>query len=139
MKNFTRVAIALIPLLLCGSAYAQSLTEIKGNVLVSRGTGYVPVKGTATLSAGNMIMAKPGSSAVLVYAAGCRVNVLPGSIVTVSATPLCEVVGGIDPNALAQEGGLGGINPAYIIIPLAVVVGGFLIYSDDTGDNAVSP
>lgn len=139
MKNFTRVALALVPLFLCSSAFAQSLTQIKGNVLVSRGAGYVPVKGMATLSAGNMIMARPGSSAVLLYAAGCRVNVLPGSIVTVSETPLCEVVSGIDPNAVAQENVLGGINPAYLIIPLAVIVGGALIYSDDTGDNAVSP
>ena len=90
MKIVGFVALALASTAMLGSASAQSLTDVKGNVLVNQGSGYVKAASGAGLAPGDAVMARPGGSSVVRYADGCRVRVLPGKVVRVAAVSPCS-------------------------------------------------
>ena len=134
-KNLVILA-ALVPVMLSGAAFAQSVTEIKGNVRVNTGTGFVQARVTRSLAVGDRVMAQPNGSAVIQYPNGCRVPVAPGEIVTVLASPPC-VAGG---PPISDTPDLGGFNPAYALVGGIVVVGGvLLLVNSGSDDKPTSP
>ena len=84
MKHLTNIFLAVVlgagP---ASSAVAATLQSVSGPVLVSQGSGFKPAAGPVQVNPGDQIMAKPGGSAEIVYADGCRVHVEPGSIASV--------------------------------------------------------
>ncbi len=121
-------------MMMSGAAFAQSLTDVSGNVLVNRGSGYVKSGSASGLATGDAVMARPGSSAVLRYADGCQVKVLPGKVTKVSGVSPCSFVAADLPAsgqrndpppaivASESESFGGGIAP--ILIGGIVVIGG---------------
>ena len=72
------------------SAFAASLEAVQGEVSINRGEGFQRVTGPTEARAGDLLMASPGGSAKLVYADGCPVRVIPGSVVRVGAQSPCK-------------------------------------------------
>ena len=93
MTKILSALAAFVPVILSGAAFAQSVTEIRGDVRLNGGTGFVQVKVSRSVAVGDRVMARPKGSAVIQYSNGCRVRVAPGEIVTVLASPPC-VAGG---------------------------------------------
>ena len=102
---------------------------------------------------GDRIMVRPGSRAVLQYGPNCRVNVVPGEVVTITETPVCAASDGTNPRTQVSDGGgtvkkldsdqfefgFGGFNPGYVIIGGALIAGGLLITLNTPSDNPTSP
>ncbi len=87
-------AVACVLPLFGASLRAASLEGIQGEVLVDRGGGFDIVAGPTTLSPGNSVIANPGSSALIVYSAECKVSVQPGAVVAVHESAPCGNGGG---------------------------------------------
>ena len=153
MKKLVILAMALVPLSLGSSAFAQSVTDVKGNLLVNRGAGFVPMQAGSPVALGDRLMVRPGNKAVLRYNGGCHVNVVPGQVVTVTEVPLCAAFEDVNPKMLAQDlgvnskkpepeqidPGFGGFNIGYVLIGGAVIAGGLLITLNTSSDNPTSP
>ena len=136
MKKILLVLAAFVPVMLSGAAFAQSVTEIRGDVRLNGGTGFVQVKVSRSVAVGDRVMARPNGSAVIQYPNGCRVNVAPGEIVTVLASPPC-IAGG--PPILDTPDAF-GFNPAYALVGGVVVIGGaLLLLNSDSKDQPTSP
>lgn len=68
---------------------AATVGSIEGEVLVNRGDGYRPVKGTLNnVSAGTQLMVRPGGSALIRYSDSCAVRV-PAGVWAVDDAPPC--------------------------------------------------
>jgi len=76
-------------LLVAGSCWAATVEPGQGNLYINHGQGYLPVTGPVEGNVGDSIMVSPGGSGVLVYADGCRVNVLPGGVTTITPSSPC--------------------------------------------------
>jgi hypothetical protein len=68
---------------------AAKVMPIKGEVLVSSGTGYQRIDGEVVLKPGDSAIANPGAQAALVYDDGCVVDVVPGMVAWVEPTSPC--------------------------------------------------
>ena len=150
MKKLVILAMALVPLSLGSSAFAQSVTDVKGNLLVNRGAGFVPMQAGSPVALGDRLMVRPGNKAVLRYDGGCRVNVVPGQVVTVTEAPVCSAFEDVKPKVLTQNLGgnsqnpvlepfdsaFGGFNPGYVLIGGAVIAGGLLITLNSPSDKS---
>ena len=128
----------------CGVS-AAVVQSVNGTVLVNRGAGFKPVTGTSQLSAGDVVMAKEGSSANIVYADGCSIRVAPGTVASVSqksgGTNNARVeespcARGEVTNASSQTGGnTGGAGDPFaldtgLVVPVAaagLIVGGIAL------------
>ena len=117
---FARTILALVPLLCAGAASAQSIGNVRGNVLVNHGTGFVAVAGATPLKIGDTVMARPGASATLNYADGCKVDIIPGAVLTLENISPCALVNAVDPN----EPATGQADPS---APTHVCLGVFVL------------
>src|ERR1700761_1434624 len=126
---FARTILALVPLLVAGAASAQSIGNVKGNVLVNHGTGFVAVAGATPLKIGDTVMARPGASATLNYADGCKVDVIPGAVLTLENISPCALVNAVDPNEPATAQNDPNTPPATLPppIPPVYIAGGALV------------
>jgi len=97
-------------------SFAATLRSVSGQVLINRGTGYKPVTTGAEAKTGDVVMARPGASAQLVYADGCKTAVSPGSVVTIGAESPCA-------GAYAQVGPQTDWRP-YLIAGAALAAAG---------------
>ena len=70
-------------------SFAATLQSVSGPVLINRGTGYKSATTGAEAKTGDVVIARPGASAQLVYADGCKTAVRPGSVVTIGAESPC--------------------------------------------------
>jgi hypothetical protein len=129
---FTKTTLALVPLLFASAAGAQSIGNVKGNVLVNHGTGFVAIAALTPLKIGDTVMARAGASATLSYADGCKVDVIPGTVLTLENISPCALVNTVDPNDPATgqadatgQATPGGAPPAPPLIP--PVVAGALV------------
>lgn len=68
---------------------AATLQSVAGQVAINSGAGYKPASSGSQANVGDVVMARPGSRAQLVYADGCKVPVNPGAVVTVAAESPC--------------------------------------------------
>jgi hypothetical protein len=77
-------------LLLAGPCLAATVEPMQGNVYVSRGQGFAPIKGRVEAKAGDSVMVDPGGSAVIAYSDRCKVTVQPGTIATIAPSSPCK-------------------------------------------------
>jgi hypothetical protein len=79
--------------LFCSSSWAAtkstSVDPAKGVVLVNRGHGFVQISKPVKLKVGNAVMVGPDGGAIITYADGCPVNVIPGTVETIAALSPC--------------------------------------------------
>jgi hypothetical protein len=78
-------------ILLMSWASAATITAISGKVSLNRGNGFRQITVDASASPGDLVMAGPSASAIIVYDDGCRQTVGPGSVV-----PVAQSTGGRD-------------------------------------------
>ena len=126
---FSAAAIALACVFSGVPAFGATLQSVSGPVLVNKGAGFKPTTGPVQIGPGDQVMAKPASSAEIVYADGCRVRVAQEAVVTVQGskrveTSPCDPAGQDDPQAVndpadpAGEGLGAGAGPgvgAYVV------------------------
>jgi len=71
------------------TAFGASVEAVKGKVLVNHGDGFKQAKSGLQVKPGDRIIAASEGSAKLVYAGGCEVKIVPGTLVSVSTRPPC--------------------------------------------------
>lgn len=130
LAHISKVAsLAAVSLL---TAYAVSeaaqLKVNSGEILVSRGGGYV-ASGDTDLNVGDSVMANPGGTATITFAAGCEVKVNAGDMYVVPETPPC--------GGTTADGGMGGATP-YIIGAVAIGGAAALIAAAGGGSDSSS-
>lgn len=69
--------------------HAADLVPVKGEISVNRGTGYHPVRDRTRLTDGDAVIAAPGALGSLIYADGCTIDILPGTVAWVGSTSPC--------------------------------------------------
>ena len=87
LKHTLTCSVCLV--LSVAPARAALLQDISGNVVVNRGEGFEPVKGSVELATGDQVVVGPGGTATLSYGGGCNVPVAPEAVVSVSAKAPC--------------------------------------------------
>ncbi len=134
MRRFSASALVVFSIFLCPSALAATVKPVQGEVLVNRGNGYEYVRGTSQASVGDIVMARPGGSAQVVYNDKCSVTVRPGQVVTIASEPPCNKTVSFDPNGRRMNVGVGHGNGFYELPPHPrhhwaplVIVGGIAI------------
>ncbi len=95
--------ILIISLFAAGAAHAATLSDIKGDVRVSHGEGFVAVKGSAEVEPGAKIKVGQKAGVKLVYSDGCSINVPAGALATVAKQSPCSyraqlITRGLDPS-----------------------------------------
>ena len=91
-------------------ASAATLDAIQGQVLINHGEGFQRVAAATEAREGDLIIAKPGGSAKLIYPGGCVTEVKPGTVVTVNDGSKCpqamllgeDCANSTDPNVRAR-------------------------------------
>jgi hypothetical protein len=86
--TLTSIAVAL-GVLVAAPSLAATVTSVKGDVSVNRGSGFQRVEGSVQANAGDFVMAGPGGSGQIVYADGCSIPVNPGSVITIATDSPC--------------------------------------------------
>ena len=110
LKHTLTCSVCLV--LSVAPARAALLQDISGNVVVNRGEGFEPVKGSVELATGDQVVVGPGGTATLSYGGGCNVPVAPEAVVSVSAKAPCppakpgQVVGQQVPTHAVNPGGV---------------------------------
>ena len=146
--TFKSIIFGLSLIVAAGSASAQSLTDVKGNVLVNTGAGYVKASGASDIGPGASVMARQGGSAVIRYADGCQVKVQPGKVSSISAVSPCSFVAADlpasgnrnDPGAPVIVAGDGGFGLGGVALAGLVAAGGLVaIIAISRSNNGNSP
>lgn len=116
--------------ILVSTAQAAMVIDIKGDVLVNRGAGFVAVREPVELAPGDLVLAGAGGAARVDFGKGCAVPVKPNQIVRVSIEPPCRSKTGAetsrDPKAAGATAGSGMAPSALVLGGLAIVGGGGL-------------
>jgi len=89
-RVFALVVFLGLPTLATSTTSAATVESVKGKVLINHGDGFVPTVNGAQVEPGDLLMAKAGGSAKLVYPGGCQVKVIPGRVVSVGKQPPCK-------------------------------------------------
>jgi hypothetical protein len=110
------------------AAVAATVESISGNILVNRGNGFVAVTEPIEVQAGDLVMANPGSRAIVRYSGDCRERVEPGAIVRVVDAQNCPALD--EKNGPAQAGvdgpvdggvaGIAGLSTETVAIGIGV-------------------
>lgn len=91
MNKLGMMAATLASCLAGTAAHASAqLSNVRGGVLINKGTGYTAVSNSASLKVGDRVMVNPGSSATLSFGDGCSIPVRAGAIVTIGAKSPCS-------------------------------------------------
>ena len=77
------------------SAQAAELRSVRGEILVSSGTGYRVIDGPVQVKLGDAVMANPQALGRLTFADGCSMDVVPGAIIWVRSRSPCSAA--VDP------------------------------------------
>ena len=128
MKIVAALAACSLAISLPVLAHAATVNSAGGQVLINRGDGYKQVVGSTEGNPGDTVVANPGSGGTIVYADGCTVNIEPGTVVTIAASPPCA-------------SGTGGVSGTTFAIGAAVVGGGVAaaLLLGKGGDKSASP
>lgn len=118
MKNSTTIALIAAAAMLVGAvqASAATLNGVTGQIFVNSGNGFKSVKNGATVNPGDVVMARNGGTAQIVYADGSSMIVEPGKSVSVG-TSAGGVHSGITHTQLMVGAGVvaAGVGAAVII------------------------
>jgi|SRR5678815_1569915 hypothetical protein len=97
---------------------AAMLSDVSGQALVNRGSGYQLAANGMVLNPGDVVVVNPGGTAQISYPDGCTVPVQVGAIVTVTEISPCAITtGAVQPE---PSTGLSGTT----LLLGAVVLGG---------------
>ena len=112
------------------AALAEPVVEISdmsGKVLVNIGNGYIPVPDRTSLDVGTQVMVGQNSKAYVTYlATGCRVELPPGSVATITLPDPCEASGvapqesGVSYSRTLPWIAIGGLAAAAIVTVVVV-------------------
>lgn len=114
-------AVVLASGFFASAAQAATLGSVQGSVLVNKGAGYSPAKGSSDLKPGDTVMAKAGGSAQISYDDGCVVQVKVGQVVTVSQDSPCK------PTGAAGGAAVPGVGTGLAVAAGVAVVAGVAI------------
>jgi hypothetical protein len=95
-RRFAVAAGIAVFISLVSAAKAANLEITKGEVLLSRGRGYHPIRSSMQLRVGDTVVSKPGGAARITFADGCSIHLELGMVFTVEAASPC--VSGADAN-----------------------------------------
>jgi hypothetical protein len=68
---------------------AALIEPVQGNCYISHGQGFQPVKGEVNAGPGDTVMVTSGGMAEIVYSEGCKIDVVPGAVMTIAAASPC--------------------------------------------------
>jgi hypothetical protein len=89
MKALGLFIVAMSTFALGTSAFATTVTPIKGTVQVNTGSGFRPVSGAAEVAPGTSVMVSPNGRGEIRYSDGCKRALLPGSVAVVPPVSPC--------------------------------------------------
>jgi hypothetical protein len=113
MRIMTTAFVALASGLIAGTAsLAQVVVPLEGKLSMNNGTGFRDVAGPVDGKAGSSVMAGARSSGQIVYNDGCRVPIVPGRVVTITAESPCNAAFG-----QAPAGRLAGLDQPVPLTP----------------------
>ena len=92
MRPFLSAVCIGSAMLLVSSSWAATIEPGQGNLSVNQGQGFQPANGRVEAKVGDAVMVSPDGAATIVYADGCKVNVRPGAVATI--TPLSPCASG---------------------------------------------
>jgi hypothetical protein len=119
-------------MLLTSSTWATTLEPEAGEVWINHGQGFVRVNGPADAKDGDNVMVGPGGAAAVVYDNGCRVEVQPGAVVSISPVPPSPCPSGSLPdNTNNINWGLVGLGVA-----LAGAAGGIVYFATKSSSSS---
>ena len=121
MKALSCFIVAMSTIALGTSAFAATLTPIKGTVQVNTGSGFRPVSGAAEVVPGTSVMVSPNGRGEIRYSDGCKKALLPGSIAVIPPVSPCA-----QGQALQDDGRVG--YDGYLALGLAGAGFGAAIY-----------
>lgn len=87
--KLTSVTAALFTVVFTVPAWSATVNVTGGEVFVDQGSGYRPVSNTHSVKPGDIVMAKVGGKAEVVYEDGCRQTVDVGAVVVVGQSSPC--------------------------------------------------
>jgi len=71
-------------------SWAATIEPVQGNLSVNQaGQGFHPISGRVDANVGDSVMVSPDGAATVVYDDGCKVNVQPGAVATISPLSPC--------------------------------------------------
>ncbi len=79
------------------AAQVAEVRPVRGEILVNTGVGFRAITETVQLKPGDVALAGDQASGSLIYEDGCRVDVVPGSLVWVRARSPCRADAGQPP------------------------------------------
>jgi hypothetical protein len=130
--------------MLGASAQAATVTVERGEVLVSRGKGFVLVTKPTEVVSGDQIMARPKGSGRIAFEDGCIATVVPGVVFTVASASPCQRSGShIETGGSLKDGPTPEqrlVDDRRDVLPFLAVLGvaaGFVLLP--TKDRAASP
>jgi len=135
----SRLMLALgtgMGLVLATACSAATVEPQQGVLSINQGQGFVRVGGPIEAKVGDTVMVSPDGSALVFYADGCKVNVQPGAVMTISPISPCAA------GSLAQDRGNNNNNiGGYIVGGLGAGALGFGIYemTQTPGSTTVPP
>jgi hypothetical protein len=92
MRNWlTLVAGIGLGLFVATACSAATVEPEQGVLSVNQGQGFEQVNGPTQVNTGDTIMVGPNGSALVFYPDGCKVNVQPGQVVTITAVSPCAM------------------------------------------------
>ena len=130
MKNSTKRAIVAVAAVLIGSiqAFAATLSGVTGQVFINKGQGFKAAENGATVNPGDVVMAREGASANVVFPDGTSLAVEAGKSVSVGTTA-GVVGGGLTTGTLIAGAGLVG----------GVIAGAVVLSNQDSKSSPASP
>jgi hypothetical protein len=119
------VVFAAASMILIAAAEAATVQVFNGPVYVNRGEGFQRISGATEAGPGDTAMAGAGGSGQLVYDDGCKVDIAPGSTVSVQERSPC------------RRGGAPWFNYALGAAIVGGTITAIIVTEDD--DGPVSP
>ena len=132
MRGFFVASCFAFSLMAGTACSAATIVPIKGDLSINQGQGFQKVAGLVQANPGDLVMVSPDGSAKVTYPDGCKVNLQPGVVMTITDLSPCAS------KSYAQQG---GGNP---YLPLAfgagvLGVGGFVGYEAYHSTSTTSP
>lgn len=143
-----RLLVATLCSAVCGSlaANAATVSNRGGEVLVSRGQGFAPIKADAELAPGGQVLVQPGGLATIAYATNCTVRVGSGVWSVQQTAPCAEGTTEIDFTGRMNQAGPGsGLPPpegdalAALLLATGGAVAAALFFAQNKNDRPASP
>ena len=111
-KCMTRVTVAIAAVLLSAvQTFAATLSGVTGQVFINSGSGFITAENGQTVNPGDVVMAREGASANVVFPDGTSLVVEAGKSLSVGTTA-------------GVAAGVGGLSTATLLVGAGVVAAG---------------